>query len=88
MGVGVGHECAGLVTLVWHDWIEIVFRADPDEGSAAVEWPNVLVLALVAFGAAVAGSYELRRGWFDPTSELSPGRLHAVSSTNARGREN
>jgi hypothetical protein len=55
-----------VVTLLWPDWIEIVFGADPDEGSGAVEWAIVLVLALVAFGAAVAGSHEMRRARVRP----------------------
>ncbi len=54
------------VTLVWRDWIEIVFGVDPDEGSGAVEWAIVVGLALVAFLAAVAGSYELRRARVRP----------------------
>lgn len=49
------------VTLVWHDWIEVVLGIDPDEDSGAVEWAIVVGLALVAFVAAVSGSHELRR---------------------------
>jgi hypothetical protein len=26
------------ITLLWHDWIEVVFRVDPDDGSGAIEW--------------------------------------------------
>ena len=55
-----------VVTLVWPDWIEIVFGADPDESSGAVEWAIVLVLALVAVGAAVAGGHEMRRARVRP----------------------
>jgi hypothetical protein len=27
-----------LLTLLWKDWIELVFRVDPDGGSGALEW--------------------------------------------------
>ena len=42
-----------VVTLVWKDWIEIVFRVDPDGGSGWLEWA-IAAAALVAtltFGA-------------------------------------
>jgi hypothetical protein len=42
-----------LATIVWRDWIEIVFRVDPDHGNASLEWVIVAVTALsaLAFGA-------------------------------------
>jgi hypothetical protein len=42
-----------LLTLLWKDWIELVFRVDPDGGSGALEWATAaaaLALALL-FGA-------------------------------------
>ena len=33
-----------VVTIFWHDWIEAVFGADPDEGNGSAEW-LVIVLA-------------------------------------------
>lgn len=36
------------VTLVWHDWIELVFGFDPDRGSGAFE---LMISALSAVGA-------------------------------------
>jgi len=49
------------VTLVWRDWIELVFRVDPDHGNGSVEWAAVGVLALVALALAVAARRELLR---------------------------
>ena len=39
-----------LVTLLWQDWIEIVFRADPDRHSGSLEW---LIVAVAFAGTAI-----------------------------------
>jgi len=49
-----GLACASalllLMTLVWRDWIEIVFRVDPDQGSGSAEW---LIVAASTVSTAV-----------------------------------
>jgi len=47
------------ITLAWHDWIEIVFRVDPDHGSG---WLEVLILML-AFGLTLIFSISARGDW-------------------------
>lgn len=57
-----GALCAGILgilTIFWHDWIEILTGWDPDNHSAAVEW--VIVVALLV--AAVAVGLAARRHW-------------------------
>jgi hypothetical protein len=49
----------GLLTIVWHDWIEGVIRVDPDHGSGSAEWIAVVVLLMIG---AVAGALA-RREW-------------------------
>jgi hypothetical protein len=46
--VGALTGVLGLITLVWRDWIEAVFRVDPDHGNGEVEWLVVAVLAIVS----------------------------------------
>src|SRR4051794_18060772 len=41
------------VTLVWKDWIEIVFGAEPDGGSGALEWTVVGFLLILALALGV-----------------------------------
>jgi hypothetical protein len=55
-----------VVTLVWKDWIELVFGVDPDGGDGSLEWAFVAVLALVAVVAGVAA----RHDWRDPAASF------------------
>lgn len=50
-----------LVTLVWHDWIEIVFGVEPDQGSGAFEWSIVAVTAIAAMAFGLRARAEWRR---------------------------
>ena len=42
-----------IVTLFWRDWIEIVFRVDPDHGNGSFEWLLVGVLAVAAITCSI-----------------------------------
>ena len=44
----------GLLTLLWHDWIELVFGVDPDHGNGSTEWWVVAVLLLLAVVSGLA----------------------------------
>lgn len=61
LALAISSLVLGVVTLVWHDWVEIVFGVDPDKGSGSLE--AVIALGLMAFAGlfAVAGSVEWRR---------------------------
>ena len=39
------------LTLVWNDWIELLFRIDPDAGSGSLEW--AICIALIGSVAVV-----------------------------------
>ena len=47
------------LTALWKDWIEILFRVDPDHHGGGLEW--VVVLTFVA--ATIACSALARREW-------------------------
>jgi hypothetical protein len=47
-----------VVTALVPDWIEVVFRVDPDAGSGAAEWGIVAVLAVVSLGLGLAARRE------------------------------
>lgn len=48
-----------VLTLIWRDWIEIVFGIDPDRGSGELEWAIVGACAL----AALISSALARADW-------------------------
>ncbi len=56
--------CGGLLailTIVRNDWIETVFRVDPDQGNGSVEWIVVVALLAIAAGLGTLAGREWRR---------------------------
>ena len=49
----------GVLTLVWQEWIEAIFRVDPDGGDGSLEWAVVGVL----FGATLTLILVARAEW-------------------------
>jgi hypothetical protein len=60
-GLGTASFVLLVLTLIWHDWIEIVFGADPDQHSGFAEWLIVAILALVTVAFAVLARIDFRR---------------------------
>jgi tetrahydromethanopterin S-methyltransferase subunit E len=52
---------AAVITLFWHDWIEAVFRIQPDGGNGSAEWLIVVILLLVTAALALGARREWRR---------------------------
>lgn len=50
-----------VITLFWHDWIEAVFRIDPDNGNGSAEWLIVAALLLATVTLALRARREWRR---------------------------
>jgi hypothetical protein len=50
-----------VVTLFWHDWIEIILHVDPDQGSGLLEWSIVGALLMVTMNLIILARYEWRR---------------------------
>ena len=45
-----------VITLVWQNWIELVFRVDPDHGNGSFErWVVVVAAALCVASVLLAG---------------------------------
>jgi hypothetical protein len=63
--VETGLACASflllLATLVWREWIELVFRVDPDHGNGTLEWLIVAVLAATTAVFAFRAHAQWRR---------------------------
>ena len=50
-----------VITLVWRDWIEVVFGVDPDQGNGTLEWLIVGALLVVTITLFTLAGYEWRR---------------------------
>jgi hypothetical protein len=59
LALAVGSAVLLIGTLAWPDWIEIVFRVDPDHGSGWLEW----AIVFAAFALMVTFSVGTRRQW-------------------------
>jgi hypothetical protein len=49
------------LTLVWRDWIEALFKVDPDGGDGSLEWAIVGVLLAASITLSVMARAEWRR---------------------------
>jgi hypothetical protein len=56
-----GNAVLVIMTLVWKDWIELVFDVDPDAGSGAVEWTIVAATLLLTVVFVALARAEWRR---------------------------
>ncbi len=50
-----------LLTLLWKDWIELIFRVDPDNHSGSLEMTIVLVAIAITIAAGILARVEWRR---------------------------
>jgi energy-coupling factor transporter transmembrane protein EcfT len=50
-----------VITLIWRNWIEILFGIEPDHGDGSLEWFIVAALLVVTFSLFVLARYEWRR---------------------------
>ncbi len=50
-----------VVTLVWHNWAEIIFNVDPDQGSGLLEWSVVGILLVATITLIVLARFEWRK---------------------------
>jgi hypothetical protein len=50
-----------ILTFAWRDWIETVFRVDPDHGDGSLEWMIVAGLFVLTTVLAVLARMEWKR---------------------------
>jgi hypothetical protein len=65
--LSLGNAVLLVMTVLWKDWIEIVFNVDPDAGSGAVEWGIVAVTLLLTIAFFVLARREWRRASMQPS---------------------
>ena len=57
-----------VLTLFWHNWIEVLFGVEPDGGDGSLEWALVVVLIGVTVAFSVLARTEWRRARTQPQS--------------------
>ncbi len=60
-GLGLASTVFALLILAWKDWVEIVFKVDPDHHSASLEWIIVAVAVAVTVITFAAARIEWRK---------------------------
>ena len=68
MGLGLASAVFVLLTLLWKDWVEIVFKVDPDHHGGSLEWAIVGVAVVVCFATLLAARLEWRKASAAPAS--------------------
>lgn len=49
-----------IITLIWNEWIELLFHVDPDASSGAAEWSVVTITVCVTLVSLVLARIEWR----------------------------
>jgi hypothetical protein len=63
-----------VITLIWRDWIEMVFNFSLDNGDGSLEWLTVGVLFVATIALFVLARYEWRKA---KTASSTPGLVQA-----------
>ena len=61
LGLAVSSAAVLVVTLIWNDWIELIFHVDPDASSGAAEWTVVAITICVTLVSLLLARLEYRR---------------------------
>lgn len=61
IGMALASGVVFLLTVLWKDWIEIVFRVDPDQYSGSTEWLIVFVSVVITVTTVALARSEWRR---------------------------